>query len=205
MSVAINGRVKPKDDQAPTPYRFSVRQYHRLVESGILTTNDRAELLEGLIVKKTPHSPLHDGTIGAVQGPFWDKLPDGWLLRIQSAVTLDDSEPEPDPAIVRGPAEQYFLRHPVPRDIGLLIEVAETALVVDRGQKFRLYARNRVPVYWVVNLKEDQIEVYTLPRAGKKPGYRRQQDFTWDDSVPLVLAGHEIARIPVRELLPPKP
>jgi Uma2 family endonuclease len=204
MSFAAKKSVEQTADQTRTPYRFSVHQYHRMVETGILTVNDRTELLEGLIINKMPHNPRHDGTIQVIQRRLWVRLPDDWLLRIQSAVTLGDSEPEPDLAIVRGPEKIYFQRHPLPRDIALLIEVSEASLAQDREQKLQLYARHRIPTYWIVNLKEGKLEVYTVPRAGRVPGYRQREDFARNESVPLVLAGREIARLPVHDLLPPE-
>jgi Uma2 family endonuclease len=83
--------------------------------------------------------------------------------------------------------------------------VAESSLPQDRGTKVRVYARARIPVYWIVNIPDSQIEVYTQPRAGKSPTYRQQRIYRLDESVPLVLAGQEIAPFAVRDLLPPPP
>src|SRR5690242_8549294 len=127
MSVALQSEMKMT--QLPPPlYRFTVKQYQRMIETGVLTENDRVELLEGWIVDKMPHNPPHDGTINRINRRLLPLLPEGWLLRVQSAITLTRSEPEPDLAIVRGPEEIYFKRHPMPRDIALLIEVADTTL-----------------------------------------------------------------------------
>jgi Uma2 family endonuclease len=183
-------------------YRFTVEQYHRMIEREILTENDRVELLEGWITCKMPHNPPHDGTITRISRRLTRVLSDEWLIRVQCAITTRDSEPEPDLALVAGPEDIYFSRHPVPRDIVLLIEVADTTLEADRVEKGRLYARARIPVYWIVNLKERQIEVYTEPRGGKSPAYRQRKDYDREDSVPLPLSGHKMGEIPVRELLP---
>ena len=129
-------------------------------------------------------------------------LPDEWLLRVQSAVTLRKSEPEPDFAIVGGPEEVYFRRHPLPRDVGLIIEVADSTLLDDRRYKSQLYAQARIPEYWILNLVDAKVEVYTEPRGGKSPAYRQRRDYGKDEVIPLVLRGAPIAQIPVRELLP---
>src|SRR5438552_2158980 len=88
-------------EMPPTLYRFTVKQYQRMIEIGILTEDDRVELLEGCIVDKMPHNPPHDGTINRINRRLIPILPDGWLLRVQSAITLARSEPEPDLVIVQ--------------------------------------------------------------------------------------------------------
>jgi Uma2 family endonuclease len=206
MSLAVK-RTRESAAPAPfpsasLPYRFSVEQYHRMAEAGILTENDRAELLEGVITYKMTHNPPHDCTISLLQAELQARLPAEWLLRIQSSVTLADSEPEPDLAVARGPARRYQRAHPGPRDLPLVIEVADTTLLQDRNDKGRAYARARIPVYWVVNLNAHSIEVYTEPRAGRSPVYRQRRDYHEDQAVPVVLHGPEIGQIPVRDVLP---
>jgi Uma2 family endonuclease len=183
-------------------HRFSVAQYHRMIESGVLTENDRVELLEGCIVSKMPHNPAHDATVSVLLKRLWPRLPDNWFVRVQSAITLSDSEPEPDLAVVRGPEDRYLARHPVAREVALVIEVSESSLLHDRTIKARLYARARIPVYWVVNVSESQIEVFTLPRAGKEPAYREARNYKSGESISLSIAGNEVGPFAVRELLP---
>lgn len=187
----------------PPHYRFTVAQYHRIIDAGVFGADERCELLEGAIVPKMTRKPPHDGCLYLAQTLLLAHLPADWVLRVQSAATLGGtSEPEPDLVVARGPARQYLRRHPGPRDVVLVVEVADTTLAEDRGRKARIYARARVPVYWVVNLIDSQVEVYTLPRAGRAPAYRSREDFRAGDRVPLVLDGRELARLPVRELLP---
>jgi hypothetical protein len=206
MSVAVKRGPELAAPALPVPagplYRFSVEQYHRMIEAGILTENDRAELLEGVVTYKMTHNPPHDATISLVQTELLKRLPDEWVLRIQSAITLADSEPEPDLAVARGPARRYLRAHPGPRDLPLLIEVAETTLLQDRETKGRVYARARIPVYWVANLVDGCLEVYTEPRAGRSPAYRKRRHYAVGQSVPVVLHGRDIGHIPVRDVLP---
>jgi Uma2 family endonuclease len=188
----------------PMPiHRLSVEQYHRMIETGVLTEDDPVEFLEGWIVTKMPRSPLHDGVIMRVRTRLARALGDDWPIRIQSAVTTRDSEPEPDLAVVSGPEEKYLERHPTPFDVEMLIEVSDSTLELDRLVKGRLYARARVPVYWIVNLSENIIKVYTDSVGGKNPRYRTREDYGADEGVPLIVAGKEQARIPGKDLLPP--
>jgi Uma2 family endonuclease len=181
--------------------RFTVAEYHRMAEAGILTEDDRVELLEGWVVPKMVHNPPHDATVDQAREAIDSRLPQGWRVRVQSAITTGDSEPEPDLAVVPGPAGRYRERHPGPEDVALLVEVADTSLSRDRGKR-RPYARARIPVYWIINLIDSRVEVYTDPNGpGRSPKYRRKEEYGIDDSVPLVVAGEALPPIPVRELL----
>jgi hypothetical protein len=130
------------------------------------------------------------------------RLSADWILRVQSAITIQGSEPEPDLLVARGPSRRYARAHPRPADIALLIEVAEATLEADRTEKGPLYARSRITDYWIINLVDAQVEAYTEPRAGKSPAYRQRKDYYIKDSVPLVIGGQHLGDIPVRELLP---
>jgi Uma2 family endonuclease len=83
-----------------------------------------------------------------------------------------------------------------------VVEIADAAQMPNRQFKLRVYARARIPVYWIINLVASRIELYTQPKAGKAPGYRQRQEYGPEDTVPLVLASQEVGQIPVRELLP---
>ncbi len=181
--------------------QISVAEYARMIETGILTKNDRVELLEGRIVPKTACSPPHAVAISLVQAEL-RRLPQDWVFRIRSSITTADSQPEPDVAVVRGPGQRYCRAHPGPRDIALLVEVADVPLVQEREDRARIYARARVPVYWIVNLPSAQVEVYTQPRGGKAPAYRQRQDYGIAGAVPLVIEETQVAEIAVRDILP---
>ena len=128
-------------------------------------------------------------------------MPAGWDIRIQSAITLDDSEPEPDVAVVLGDDSTFRRRHPIPADIGLVIEVSESSLAQDRTEKYAIYARANIANYWIVNLVDAQVEVFSQPRATvQRPSYRKHSEYRKDDSVPLVLVGRRLS-IPVDDLI----
>jgi Uma2 family endonuclease len=183
--------------------RFSVAEYHRMIQTGILDEDDPVELLEGYVVLKMPRNPTHDGTIQLVSKRLLRVLPAGWEMRVQSAITLADSEPEPDIALVRGDERTYLTRHPGPGDVGLVVEVADTSLVRDRDDKGRVYARADIPVYWLVNLVDRRLEVFTAPSGPTPtPGYGQRQDFQTGDDVGFSLGGAPAVTVPVADLLP---
>jgi hypothetical protein len=187
----------------PLPiYPLTVEQYQRMIDTGILGAGDRVELLAGWVVEKMPHNPPHDAVVYRIQRDLFRRLPDEWICRGQSAVELADSRPEPDLAIVRGPAERYEDHHPGPPDIALLMEVADSTVERDRTLKGPMYAHAAIAVYWTVNLVEAQIEVYTDPSGPAAPAsYRQRRDYLADETVPLVLAGQVIQEIPARDFL----
>jgi Uma2 family endonuclease len=191
----------PADSFYPV-HRFSVDQYEKMIEAGILTSEDRVELIEGIVVQKMTQNPPHAAAIDYTQDALRPLLPDGWRLREQKPIKLSDSEPEPDLVIVRGPLQRYERRHPGPRDIALLIEVADTSLEADRQDKGRTYARARIAVYWIINLIDRQVEVYTEPKGGKAPAYRHRRDYALHAKVPLLIEGNEVGQVSVGELLP---
>ena len=108
-------------------------------------------------------NPPHDSTLDRLEDLIRALLPAGWRLRGQKGVALATGQPEPDVAVVLGPAARYDDHHPGPGEIALVAEVSETTLPVDRGPKMRAYSRAGIPVYWIVNLVDRQVEVYTDP------------------------------------------
>lgn len=183
--------------------RFSVPEYHRLIEIGVLTEDDNLELIEGYLVLKMARNPPHDRTIQRLNRRLLGVLPAGWDIRIQSAVTLVESEPEPDVAVVRGDDTLYGTKHPHAADIGALIEVADSTLPGDRADKGRIYARASVAIYWIVNLPDRQIEVYEQPSGPTAtPAYAKTTIYRAGDSLTLVLDGVTVATFAVNDLLP---
>lgn len=178
--------------------RFSVAEYHKMIDVGILKPEDRVELLEGWIVKKVSQKPPHSGCVGRTNRSLARVLPTAWSLRIQCPITLSENEPEPDIAIARGAEGTYDGHHPKATEIAVLMEVGDSSVLSDRRYKGELYARAKVSEFWLINLVERKIEVYTKPRAGK---YRQKVEYTEKESVPLVLDGVEVANISVTELL----
>jgi Uma2 family endonuclease len=182
--------------------RFSVAEYHRLIDAELFDPDERIELLEGWIVAKMTRKPPHDAVVDRVAELLRQVLPPGLRVRIQSAITTEDSEPEPDLAVVRGGALDYAERHPGADDIALIVEVADSSVERDRA-KARIYARAGIAGYWIVNLPEGWVEVYAGPSGpAEPPRYHRRQDYARGASVPLVHGDREVAAIRVDEMLP---
>jgi Uma2 family endonuclease len=207
MSVTAQPISPPVEQNADVPdvpiYRLTVAQYHAMAEAGILDEDTPVELLEGWLVwkmtKKRPHSVGLQLTRQSLEG----LLPPGWYLSIQDPITTDESEPEPDIAVVKGSARDYPDRHPGPTVVPLVIEIADTTVRTDRGTKKRIYARAGIPVYWIVNLVARQVEVYTQPSpTRKRPDYLQRHDYGMDSAVPVEVDGTVIGSLPVAELLP---
>ena len=197
-SVTPPPRALPVVVTPPAPHRFSVEQYQKMIEAGVLTDDDKIELLEGYLVTKMPRNPPHENAIQRFNRTLSRITPDEWQLRCQSSIACSDSQPEPDFAIVKGDDQTFALRHPGPAEIGLAIEVSDSSLTRDRIDKARIYARAGIVEYWIVNLVDRQIEVHTLPVGD---GYTNVQNYTAGQSLPLTLDG-VVATIAVEALLP---
>ena len=197
-------KLSPERPAGERPlYRLSVRQYETMIAAGILGDEDPVELIEGLLVRKMPQLPPHATTLDCAQEALRSLLPGGYRLREQKPIALPGSRPEPDLAVVRGSAGRYAESHPGPKDIAFVAEVADTTLAYDRAEKARIYARGRIPVYWIINVIHGRVEVYSGPKGGRAPAYRRKQEYGPDDAVPVVIKGREVGRVAVRDLFPP--
>ncbi|HEX5442575.1 MAG TPA: Uma2 family endonuclease [Pirellulales bacterium] len=183
--------------------KFSVARYQKMIETGVLTPDDKVELLENYVVLKMPRKPPHDGTIDLLMAAIGLRLPAGWLPRVQRAVVFSDSQPEPDFAVVRGTARSYLARHPAAGDVGLLVEVADSSLLRDQRDKARIYARGGIVCYWIVNLPDRQVEVYTQPSgSAATPDYASIRFYGAGDQLSLMLDGQPVAAVAVEDLLP---
>jgi Uma2 family endonuclease len=178
--------------------RITIDEYEELGAAGYLD-GPPIELINGFLVKKLGKSPPHVIACEATRDVVVPLLPPGWRLAIAAPVRIPESdEPEPDLAIARGTLRDYEKRHPRPADIGLLIEVADITLERDRGERQIIYARGGVPVYWIVNLVDKQLEIHTGPAEA---GYRERRVLTAAEEVTLALDGQELGRFSVSDIL----
>ncbi|MFL5330384.1 MAG: Uma2 family endonuclease [Gemmataceae bacterium] len=194
MSLAPQALVSPTtyglDASIP---RFTVAKYQRMIESGGVDEDDDVELLEGYVVLKMPRSPSHDNAIDRITDILQQHRPPGWRVRVQSAITLSDSQPEPDISVVLGDLSQFEHRHPQPPEIGLVVEVADSSLSRDMSDKARMYAAAAIPIYWVVNLNQRSVEVFTHPSGPvENPSYAKRITCRQNDAVQFVLDGSVI-------------
>jgi Uma2 family endonuclease len=184
-------------------YRFNVDQYEGMTKAGILTADDRVELINGYVVTKMPNGPEHIWAVASVEELLRALIETTWCLRKEDPARIPTlNEPEPDLVIARGPRARYLTRHPEPGEIALIIEVSDTTYHRDRDEKYPAYAKGGIPVYWIVNLAKRQIEVYTDPGP---EGYRTRVDFVAGQSVPVVIDGQPIGALAVDDILPPLP
>jgi Uma2 family endonuclease len=186
-----------------TFFRLTVAQYHEMILNNTLTTEDRVELLDGYLVNKMPQNDPHHSTVQRLTEDLVRLVPVGWRARIQLPITVGNSEPEPDGAVVRGDRRTFDHRKPTASDFGIIIEVADSSLTLDRREKGRIYAEAGIPEYWVVNLVDRQVEVFTDPnQSASPPEYRLRSNYSPGQSVPLILDGQLVANIVVDDLLP---
>ena len=168
----------PPDGQ---PFRWTRERYDRLVDVGVLTSEDRVELLQGEIVEKMTQNSAHRVATLLAGRALREAFSQGAFVQEEKPIALaDDSEPEPDLAVVRGDIRDYLDDHPASGDLLLLVEVSDTSLLKDRLRKARLYAEAAVPEYWIVNLVDRALEVHRDPAAGV---YRTKTTFAPSDTV----------------------
>ena len=184
----------------PQTRKFTVAEYYRMAEVGILHPDERVELIEGEIIVMPPIGPEHANNVDEFNEILAQYVRGRFRIRIQNPVRLDDySEPEPDVALVRRRPEGYGAAHPTSADVLLVIEVAHTSLEYDRNIKAHIYGRSGVPETWVRNLPEDCIERFTEPGPdgyARHTVHRRGEVLT-----PVALPDLELA---VSDLLPPR-
>ena len=180
-------------------YRINVHEYERIIAARAIE-DERVELIDGYLVKKMGKNPPHSWSTKVLLKALERLLIPGWTWRLEQPVRIPEyNEPEPDIAIVRGTDDDYQHRTPEPADVAFLVEVSESTLDRDQGEKLSAYALGGVPVYWIVNLVDGQVEVYSGPSAA---GYQFRHIFGPGHEVPVVIDGKEMGRIAVIDVLP---
>jgi Uma2 family endonuclease len=177
--------------------RWTREEYDRLIEAGVLSPEERVELLEGDLVRMWPQNPAHAIAISNVEEALREVFRTGFYVRVQMPIVGgDDSEPEPDVAVVRGHRRNYVRAHPA--TAVLVVEVSDSTLDYDRRRKGSAYARTDVLDYWIVNLVNRLVEVYRDPTDDR--GYQTMERFRPGETItPL---GAPLASIAVDDLLP---
>lgn len=150
-------------------HRFTVDEYHRMGEAGILTEN--VELLAGTVVVREPVGSRHAGTVNRLARLWISRLGDRAVVQVQNPIELPEqlSEPQPDISLLRARADYYAAAHPLSADVLLVIEVADSTLRLDRRVKMPLYARAGIAEVWLIDLTAERVEIFRSPSA---EGYR---------------------------------
>jgi len=155
MTVAISKRI------------FSVAEYHQMVDAGILTENDKIELINGEFITMSPIGSKHASCVKRLNTLLSNQLQDDAIISVQDPIQADEySEPEPDLAVLKPRADFYADGHPQPSDVLIVIEVSDSTLGFDKEVKLPLYAKAGIPEAWVINLPENTVEIYTTPQTG---------------------------------------
>jgi Uma2 family endonuclease len=153
---------------------FTVEQYERMIETGILTKYDRVELIEGEIVEMSPIGNHHAACVARLTELLGEKVARRAIVWVQSPIVISpNSQPQPDIALLKRRDDFYARSRPTPDDVLLLIEVSDSTLKYDRQVKMPLYAREGIEEFWVVNLQDDEIEIHARPTGGAYQLVRR--------------------------------
>lgn len=145
-------------------HRFSVKDYYRMAETGVLRPDARVELLDGKIIDMSPIGPFHGSITKYLIKNLTASAQGRWLVAAQDPVRLDDhSEPQPDIMLLKPVSDFYRKRHPQPGDVYLLVEVSDTTLDADQTEKVPAYGRAGVAEVWIVNLIDSTVDVYREP------------------------------------------
>ncbi len=201
--MAAPAHVRPTS--APSPclaqslYRLTVRQFERMLADGTIADDERVELIEGLLVGRPRRSRGEIAAGNKGLRVLWRMIPPGWhVAKGVPILTSDWSRPEPDLAVIRGVVEDDDARAITADDTALVVEIAGTNLASDRSDMARVYAIAGIPVYWIVNLAEGQVEIFSQPG---RDAYQACDVLGRGQDVPVVVAGIEVGWIAVSDLL----
>ncbi|MBI4493588.1 MAG: Uma2 family endonuclease [Chloroflexi bacterium] len=157
----------------PVTRRFSVEEYYQMARAGILGEDERVELIEGEIIELPPIGSRHAACVDRLNHLFSSHAGGAAIVRVQDPIHLSGrSEPQPDLVLARPRTDFYAAAHPEPKDVLLLVEVADSSAGYDRLVKVPLFARAGIPEVWLIDLERDLVEVHREPSA---TGYRSVQ------------------------------
>ncbi len=177
--------------------KFTVKAYNRMAESGIFDEGERIELIRGEIIEMSPVGTKHAACVRRLDFILSRKLGDLFLIDTQNPLKLNDnSQPQPDVVILKPRSDFYETEHPQPKDILLLIEVSDSSIEYDRNIKIPLYAENKIPEVWLVDINKKCVEVYK--------NYQDQiylNIITYQINDELILSNFSEVKIKVKEIL----
>jgi Uma2 family endonuclease len=191
----------PCPGESPELYRFCLDQYEQMGRSGILAEGDRVELVEGVLYRKPMKKGTHSIAAREAAAALSPVAPtESYFVTAEDPVRIPGRAgmPEPDVSVVRGQSRDYP-EQPEASDVALVVEVSEKSLTFDRTEKLNTYAGGGIPVYWIINLVDRQVEVYSGPGP---EGYRFSEVYRPGQDVPIVIDGTTVGHVPVAKLLP---
>ncbi len=198
----ISMPVAPVDpDWVPSPlYRMTVEEYEAMVASGAFEGRSHFHLINGYLVEKMTQNDPHCTADDLCGEALTRLIPTGWYIRASKPIRLaaQASKPEPDRCVVRGSIRDYSQRTPEAGDAAMVVEIADSSLAADRKMA-GIYGSAGIPVYWIVNLIDRQVEVYTDPGPA---GYATRTDYRPGQQIPVVIGGQAVGQIAVVDLLP---
>ena len=181
-------------------WRFTIAQYHQMIDCGVLAEDAPIELLSGCLIQKMTKNPPHRLTTRLVREALEAIVPEGWYVEAQEPITLSDSEPEPDLAIIQGNPRDYPDRHPNATEVALIIEVADSTLERDRTIKRTIYAAAGIPEYWIINIRDRQIEIHRSPLQSNQT--YQQQLICTQGPIDIMLNNQTIGSIEINDCFP---
>jgi Uma2 family endonuclease len=183
-------------------YRLTLEQYEAMVDSGIFTGRDRVHLINGFLVAKMIQNDPHATADELCGDELARVIPPGWHVRSAKPIRIPspgrDSKPEPDRSVARGHVRDYSRRSPEPADMALVVEVSDASLDDDRKQA-EIYGRVGIPFYWIVNLVDGQVEVYSNPGPS---GYQSLDVLAPGHVLTVIIDSVEVGEVPVANILP---
>lgn len=181
--------------------QLSVAQYHAMIRAGILTEDDPVELIHGWLVEKMPKNPHHRAATKLLRTMLEQRVQDGYYVDSQEPITLSDSEPEPDVMVIQGKTRDYLEQHPQAENVVLIVEVSDSTLHRDRHLKKELYARHNIPHYWILNLSDRQLEIFSEPKVDTAT-YATAQIFRPEDTLQISLNSEFNLAFLLQDILP---
>lgn len=186
-----------------TPKRFTIEEYHQLIELGFLKEGDRIELIRGeliqMVAKGTPHTFCTTRLCRQLDRLLGDKA----VIRCQEPILLSgNSEPEPDVVIAIGNEADYLPHHPYPQDILLVVEIADSTLIYDQTKKLELYAEAGISHYWIINLNINQLECYTQPYQNSKGEFNYLSKLIFLPNQSLKIPGFPDTLLNINQIFP---
>ena len=185
-------------------FRVTTAHYRKMVDAGVFGRGDRVFLWHGKLVEKMTKGRRHSYAALKLDELLGLIIPEGFHLELEQPMDLgDDTLPEPDLMVVRGPLDEYQTREPTPGDLVWIVEVADSSLPDDRGEVLRDYARVLIPIYWLVNIPQRRVEVYSGPSGPVDvPSFANRVDFGLGTEMPVILDGIELGQISINKLFP---